>query len=77
MYKLNLADFTGRSKAVSFNCAVINQFKAGYLNYLNNSATSCNLLILKLTLSKHEQKSKVHGINNASNKVNSKKYIHA
>ena len=54
MYKLNLAeDPTGRSKAISFNFNTIKEFKAGHLNYLDTSATSCSLLILKDPLIKN------------------------
>lgn len=51
-YKLNLAeDPTRRNKAISFNFAITKEFKAVHLNYLDTSATSCNLLILKVPLS--------------------------
>lgn len=61
MYKWNLAeDPTGRSKAVSFNSPIIKEFKVGHLNYLDTSATSCNLVILKLPLSKNLCKSEAH-----------------
>lgn len=51
MCKLNLADDrTGRSKAISFNFAIIKEFKAGHLNYLATSVTGCNLLTVKVPL---------------------------
>ena len=37
-------DPTGRSKAISFNFAIIREFKAGH-NYLDTSVTGCSLLI--------------------------------
>ena len=45
-YKSNLAeDPTGRSKAISFNFAIIREFKVGQ-NYLDTSVTGCSLLIV-------------------------------
>ena len=45
-YKSNLAeDPTGRSKAISFNFAIIREFKAAH-NYLDTSVTGCSLLIV-------------------------------
>ena len=44
-HKSNLAeDPTGRSKAISFNFAIIREFKAGH-NHLDTSVTGCSLLI--------------------------------
>ena len=70
MYKLYLAeDPTGRSKAISFNFTTMKEFKAGHLNYLDTSVTSCNLLILKDPLIKNVWKSKAHGTSKGSDKV--------
>lgn len=70
MYKLNLAeDPTGRSKAVSFNFAIIKELKTGHLSYLDTSATSCNSVILKVPHIANVWKGEGLGTNKGSNRV--------